>query len=82
MLVQVGPLFELMSDWPCFLGEPEDGDAVEALHADARTGCPLGGEDFVEVLEQRLGRALKRQKPGSKPRQWDTDTRDLFDNGA
>ena len=81
-LVQVGPLLDLISDWRRFLGEPEDKDTVEALHAHARTGRPLGGEDFVEALEQRLGRALKRQKPGPKPRQRDTETRDLFDNEA
>jgi putative transposase len=80
--VQVGPLLDLISDWRRFLGEPEDKDTVEALYAHARTGRPLGGEDFVEALEQRLGRALKRQKPGPKPRQRDTETRDLFDNGA
>jgi putative transposase len=73
---------ELISDWRRFLGQPEDKDTVEALHAHARTGRPLGGDDFVEALEQRLGRALKRQKPGPKPRQQDTETRDLFDNGA
>ena len=39
---------------------------AEAIRRGARTGRPLGSESFLEALEVRLGRPLKRQKPGPK----------------
>jgi putative transposase len=47
------------------LGDEEE----EAIERQLRTGRPRGGEAFVEALEQRTGRALKRRKPGRKPRE-------------
>ena len=50
----------------------EAGDAnvvaVAAIEAAMRTGRPLGDEAFVEQLEAASGRALKRRRPGPKPR--------------
>ena len=34
-----------------------------------RTGRPWGDEGFIERLEADTGRALKRRKPGPKPRE-------------
>jgi len=50
--------------------EAGDADAVAeaAIEAAMRTGRPLGDEAFVERLEAASGRALKRGKPGPKPR--------------
>lgn len=31
-----------------------------------RTGRPLGGDNFLSLLEQKSGRILKKQKPGPK----------------
>jgi putative transposase len=62
-LVRVEPLLELISDWRRFLGETETADLAEALHAHASTRRPLGGDDFVEVLEQRLGRPRRWSRP-------------------
>ena len=39
---------------------------MKALRAQERTGRPLGDEDFLALLEQNLGRILRRQKPGPK----------------
>jgi hypothetical protein len=33
-----------------------------------RTGRPLGQDSFLQTLEIRLGRTLKRKKPGPKPK--------------
>jgi putative transposase len=43
-------------------------DEAAAIEAHIRTGRPRGGEGFVETLEARTGRALKRRKPGPKPK--------------
>lgn len=48
---------------------PEGAEA--AIEASIRTGRPLGDEAFVEALEARTGRSLKRRKPGPKPRAGD-----------
>ncbi len=78
-LVSVRPLLELVSDWARFIGEPDAPDIADVLHAHTSTGRPLGPDSFVEALEQRLGRHLKRQKPGPKPPRRDSHTRDLFE---
>ncbi len=78
-LVSVRPLLELISDWDRFIGEPDAPDIADLLHAHAGTGRPLGPDSFVEALEQRLGRPLKRQKPGPKPPRRDSHTWDLFE---
>jgi putative transposase len=44
-------------------------DAEAAIEAHQRTGRPWGDAAFIERLEARTGRRLKRQKPGPKPRQ-------------
>ena len=41
---------------------------LEAIRAHARTGRPLGGERFLARLETRLGRRLRKAKPGPKPK--------------
>ena len=45
-----------------------DEAEVAAIEAHMRTGRPRGSEAFVGALETRTGRALKRRKPGPKPR--------------
>ncbi|RKT43354.1 REP element-mobilizing transposase RayT [Thiocapsa rosea] len=57
----------MISDWRRFIGEPDATDIAHLLHAHAGTCRPLGPDSFVEALEERLGRPLKRQKPGPTP---------------
>ncbi len=67
-LVSVAPLRDRVSDWPAFLALGLDKAEHEAIQAGGRTGRPLGSAAFVTNLEQSLGRALAKQKPGRKPR--------------
>ncbi|MBK1724197.1 transposase [Thiocystis violacea] len=80
-LVSVEPLLELVADWDRFIGEPDTSNIADLLHAHASTGRPLGPDSFVEDLERRLQRPLKRQKPGPRPRKRDECTRDLLEHG-
>ena len=67
-LIKVKPLLELIPDWRGYLGAP-DADAVsDRIHRHGRTGRPLGEERFVTGLEAQLGRVLRPQKPGPKPK--------------
>lgn len=45
-----------------------DESEVAAIEAHMRTGRPRGSEAFVDRLETKTGRALKRRKPGPTPK--------------
>lgn len=64
-LVKVAPLLNLVPDWSNFLALSSE-DELDLFHRHERTGRPLGASDFIETLEQTLGRALQPQKPGPK----------------
>ncbi len=67
VLVKVAPLLSLNSDWPAFLNTAMSEDELTRLRGHERTGRPLGDERFLRRLEKRLGRVLRRLKPGPKP---------------
>ena len=67
-LVKVEPLLNLAGDWSDFLGEPASEEQCEALRRHERTGRPLGSDAFLDRIERALGRPLRPQKPGPKPK--------------
>lgn len=67
-LVDVAPLLEDVRDWRAFLADDVADPELKALRLAARTGRPLGSARFVSGLERKLGRDLKRGKPGPKPK--------------
>jgi putative transposase len=67
-LVRVAPLLKLSPDWRAALARVVREADVSLLHAHERTGRPLGDEAFLTRLEKKLGRILRRQKPGPKGR--------------
>ena len=67
-LVRVAPLLERAPKWRALLARVLRDEDVRLLRAHEQTGRPLGAEAFVGKLEQKLGRVLRRQKPGPKPR--------------
>ena len=70
VLVKAAPLAERAGmSWAEFLRGGLDPDDVEAMRRHERTGRPMGSAGFVERLERILGRALRPQKPGPKPKQ-------------
>lgn len=77
-LVAVRPMLDLVADWAAFIDEGEDERFNGLLRGHASTGRPLGSDGFVESLERRLARSLKRKKPGPKPQESDRYTGDLF----
>jgi putative transposase len=79
LLVTVRPLLQLAPDWLAFVEDADPPKFAELVHSHASTGRPLGSNSFIEGLEQRLHRPLKKQKPGRKPREVDTQTDDLFE---
>ena len=73
-----GPPLELVPGWAAFVGGVDDERFNELLRGHAGTGWPLGQDSFVEFLERLLARSLTRKKPGSKTRERDRTTGDLF----
>jgi putative transposase len=78
-LVSVRPLSEPIAGWARFIGKPDAPDIADLRHAHTSAGHPLGPDSFVEALEQRLRRPLKRQKPGPKPPRRDPHIREIFE---
>jgi len=77
-LVRVRPLLDLVPDWASHLANHETDGIMDHLHRHARTGRPLGSEDFIKSIEARLGRVLRPQKPGPKARSRDARTSDML----
>ncbi len=67
-LVRVGPLLELVEDWPDFLAAGLEDSAAERLRRHERTGRPLGDDRFIGRLEAALGRNLRPGRRGPKRR--------------
>jgi len=68
-LVRVSPLIARLGRITALVDTEPEASAVAALRAAESTGRPLGADDFVADLERRLGRKLRRQKPGRKARE-------------
>jgi putative transposase len=67
-LVKVAPLLAMIADWRALLESALSEEELRDLRGHSRTGRPLGDETFVERLECTVGRALKPQKRGPKPK--------------
>ena len=69
ILVQVGPLLELVPNWAKHLSSEPDEETVRQLRLHEATGRPAGSERFVKRLEKLLGLAKPRypSRPASAP---------------
>jgi putative transposase len=67
-LARVAPLLKLAPPWREFLAKVIREEDIKLMRAHKSTGRPLGDEEYLAILEQNLGRILRRQKPGPKPR--------------
>jgi putative transposase len=56
------------ANWAAWLRQPEGSRVSAAIERSARTGRPLGSNEFVVALERRLGRRLRPRKPGPRPK--------------
>ncbi|MCF6157727.1 MAG: hypothetical protein E3K32_03950 [wastewater metagenome] len=60
------PLFDKMemADYKLHLKSKEREDALEEIRAKTRLGKPLGGEDFMACLSEKLGQKITIQTKG------------------
>jgi putative transposase len=66
VLVKVSPLLKIAGDWRGLLTSAVSEEDLELFRRHERTGRVLGEDDFQQRLEKKLGRVLRRQKPGPK----------------
>jgi putative transposase len=65
-LVKVAPLLKIATNWRRLLTSAVPEEEIKAFREHERTGRPLGDEAFQKRLEKKLGRVLRRKKPGPK----------------
>jgi putative transposase len=65
-LVKVSPLLAIAGNWRRLLTSAVTEEELKRFRAHERTGRVLGEDDFLKRLEKKLGRVLRRQKPGPK----------------
>jgi putative transposase len=65
-LVRVGPLLAMAGNWRRLLASAVSEEELQTFREHERTGRVLGDEEFERRLEKKLGRVLRRQKPGPK----------------
>ena len=67
--VLLTPFFleEQITDWKGFLTVEDRSNSDKRIESSIRTGRPLGSREFIENLESRLDRVLKKRRPGRKP---------------
>lgn len=66
-LVNVLPMIDRVQDWTTYLSSPETEKNLETIRRHSRTGRPIGDDSFVDELERKSGRSLRKRKPGRKP---------------
>jgi len=68
ILVKVQPLLDLVDDWKVFLSLLTSEKDKNHLLQHERTGRPLGSDSFIEKLEEKTEKILRKLKPGPKTR--------------
>jgi putative transposase len=66
-LVRVEPLLAMAGNWRRLLTSAVSEEDLREFRQHERTGRALGDDAFQKRLERKLGRVLRRQKPGPKP---------------
>ena len=61
-------MIKLAPNWRGLLARVIREEDIKVLRLHEHTGRPLGEKAFLATLEQKLGRILRRQKPGPKRR--------------
>ena len=65
-LVNAKTLLAYVDKWNDFINLKVEPNERDALQKHERTGRPLGGNGFINQLEAKTGRMLKKKKTGPK----------------
>jgi len=67
-LVSVRPMLDRFPDWQAYLSDTPNERDIDSLRVHTRTGRPSARNSFLNQIESLVGRPLRKQKPGRKPR--------------
>ena len=56
----------IISDWGAYLAEEEDPAAIQRLRRQTGTGRPSGNDAFLDLIESRTGRRVRKKLAGRK----------------
>ena len=68
-LTEIGALRERDPDFAALLAGAEDAEATMRLRRAESVGRPIGSAQFLDQLERRYARTLRREKPGPRRRE-------------
>ena len=60
--------FDAIHDWENYLSRPMDKDEMNQIQRHLQTGRPRGSHIFLDNVEQKIGRSVRPQKRGRKPK--------------
>ena len=60
-------LDKIVGDYTSLLQTPSQAEVMDRLRKHERTGRAAGSEQFIGMLETKLGKSLRLKKPGRKP---------------
>lgn len=66
--------FHAVQDWSAFLERPMEPSELQAIQTHLQTGRPRGHDTFLDMIEQKIGRPVRPQKRGRKPKETNTPT--------
>ena len=66
-LVDTARTREFVTNWAEFLAETPADAELANIRRQTRIGRPEGDSGFIDLLEQRTGRRLRRRRPGPSP---------------
>jgi REP-associated tyrosine transposase len=72
------PILGIVEDWSSWLAVPNLREHDEMIRQRTESGYPCGPDEFVIQLEQKLGRSIRPQKSGRKPKQLECDSTALL----
>jgi len=61
-------MFHLDQNWEDFLGRIMDTEELKKIQTHLQTGRPRGNTLFLDTVEQQIGRPVRPQKRGRKPK--------------
>ncbi len=60
--------FQSINDWESYLSRPMDENEMNQIQLHLQTGRPRGSNLFLDGIEQKIGRTVRPQKRGRKPK--------------
>jgi putative transposase len=63
-LVTVAPMLDRVGNWLDYLQEQDTSEKLQAIRSHTTIGRPLGSDVFLGMVEARVGRELRKRRPG------------------